>query len=109
MEVRHFDYDPLSGVNEKYFYDHATDEFTLTREQEITPLVELNKFKYNNAPDRYGNDIMHHVASIPFTLLPELEKKGIMTAGGRIIDEKALKAWLNDSDNRVFRTRPGRV
>ena len=109
MEVRQFDYDPLSGTNEKYFYDHATDQFTLTREQEITPLIELNKAKQINAAGRYGNEMLHQVASIPFALLPELEKQGIMTAGGRILDEKALRRWLNDSDNRVFRTRLGRV
>lgn len=109
MERREFDYDPLSGVREKFFYDHAEGKFTITQEQDITALAELNKFKYNNTPGRYGNESFHQVASIPLALLPELEKKGIMTAGGRIIDDKKLKQWLNDSDNRVFRTRAGRV
>lgn len=109
MEVRHFDYDPLSGINEKFFFDHTTDTFTLTREQEVSPLLDLNLRKFNDTPDRFGSDAFHHVASIPLTLLPELEKQGIMTAGGRIIDDKKLRAWLNDRDNRAFRVRKGKV
>ena len=33
----------------------------------------------------------------------EEEKKGIAD------DNKKMKAWLNDRDNVLFRTRPGRV
>jgi hypothetical protein len=33
----------------------------------------------------------------------ELKQQGI------IDDPKALRRWLNDPDNRYFRTRPGRV
>jgi hypothetical protein len=109
MEVRQFDFDPLSGISERFFYDHGTDEFTLTREQEVSPLLDLNLRKFNDTPGRFGNDMLHHVASIPLTLLPDLEKQGIMTAAGRILDDKKLRAWLNDRDNRAFRVRMGRV
>jgi hypothetical protein len=33
----------------------------------------------------------------------DLQRRGILQ------DEKRLKAWLNDPENRVFRTRPGKV
>jgi hypothetical protein len=46
---------------------------------------------------------MHKVGSIPMSIYHELQKQGILQ------DEKRLKKWLNDPDNRVFRTRPGRV
>jgi hypothetical protein len=46
---------------------------------------------------------MHKVASIPMTLFYDLKKQGI------IDDPARLKAWLNNPDNRFFRTRPGRV
>jgi hypothetical protein len=29
--------------------------------------------------------------------------------GFHIIDQKKFKAWLNDPENRYFRTRPGRI
>jgi hypothetical protein len=29
--------------------------------------------------------------------------------GFAVIDEKRFKAWMNDPENRHFRTRPGKV
>ena len=43
------------------------------------------------------------VASIPMPLYYRLKRDGIAD------DPKRMKAWLNDADNRFFRTRPGRV
>jgi len=48
------------------------------------------------------------VASIPLTVIDDLNKIGIMR-GFHVVDEKRFKAWLNNSDNRVFRTRTGVV
>jgi len=51
---------------------------------------------------------MTHVARIPFTVIDDLNKKKIMR-GFMIEDERAFKQWLNDPDNRVWRTYPGSV
>ncbi len=110
MEVREFDFDPLSGIRERYWYDHATDQFTMTTEQDVQPIIEQNRLNQDLAPARYGNEqTFHHIASIPFALMPILEKMGIMDKAGRILDDKALRRWLNDADNRAFRSRLGRV
>jgi hypothetical protein len=108
MEERHFDVDPLTGAVETFYFDHTDDTFTIERREDVEPIIEVAKALYNDAPSDWKGD-WHRVASIPLTLLPDLEKKGIMTAGGRIIDDKKLKQWLNDSSNRYFRTRPGRI
>jgi hypothetical protein len=42
------------------------------------------------------------------TVIDELNKQGIMR-GFAVLDEKRFKAWLNERDNRVFRTRTGVV
>jgi hypothetical protein len=42
------------------------------------------------------------------TVIDDLNAKGIMR-GFAVIDEKQMKAWLNNPDNRFFRTRPGKV
>jgi hypothetical protein len=39
----------------------------------------------------------------------ELVEKKLLTFGGKILDEKGYTAWLNDSANRHWRTRAGRV
>jgi len=43
------------------------------------------------------------VASIPLNLYYDLKRQGIVD------DPARFKKWLNDSDNRFFRTRGGRV
>ena len=79
--------------------------------QDITDILEQNKKEYNSYDERakwsdelFGNKI----ASIPFTVVDELNKQGIMR-GFAVQDEKRFKAWLNERDNRVFRTRTGVV
>jgi hypothetical protein len=79
--------------------------------QDITDIIEQNKKEYNSYDERsrwsdelFGNKI----ASIPFTVIDELNKQGIMR-GFAVLDEKRFKAWLNERDNRVFRTRTGVV
>jgi len=46
---------------------------------------------------------MARVASIPLNVYYDLKRRGIAD------DPKAMKKWLNDPDNRVFRTREGTV
>ena len=79
--------------------------------QDISSILEQNQKEYNSFDERarwsdhlFGNK----VASIPMTVIDELNKQGIMR-GFAILDEKRFKAWLNERDNRVFRTRTGVV
>jgi len=48
------------------------------------------------------------VASIPMTVIDDLNKAGIMR-GFAVLDEKRFAAWLNDPMNRAWRTRTGVV
>jgi hypothetical protein len=79
--------------------------------QDISAILEQNKKEYNSFDERakwsdhvFGNK----VASIPMTVIDELNKQGIMR-GFAVLDEKRFRAWLNERDNRVFRTRTGVV
>jgi len=92
---------------------HADGEggIVIETKQDITGIIEQNKKEYNSFDERakwsdelFGNKI----ASIPFTVIDELNKQGIMR-GFAVLDEKRFKAWLNERDNRVFRTRTGVV
>jgi len=58
---------------------------------------------------RWGDDIFDNkIASIPMTVFDELNKRGIVR-GFHVIDQKAFRKFLNDPDNKVFRTREGTV
>ena len=48
------------------------------------------------------------IASIPMTVIDRLNQKGIMR-GFHVLDQKKFKEWLNDPDNRFFRTKQGRI
>lgn len=81
-----------------------------TRE-DISAILEQNKKEYNSFDERakWSDDLLgNKIASIPFTVIDELNKQGIMR-GFSIVDQKRMKAWLNERDNRVFRTRTGVV
>lgn len=102
MESRLLDIDPLSGAVETFHYDEAEDLFHIETVEDITPLIEHNKYLANCTPAGWKGG-MHRVATIPASVVTELRKQGILG------DMERLRAWLNERDNLVFRTRPGRV
>jgi hypothetical protein len=107
MTKRLFDHDPLTGITEWFEYDHSDDTFTIQSSQDVDALVEANKDRFNHfssGADSWGDGIGGRtwVASIPLNIFFELKKR----FGN---DQEAWKRWLNDPDNRAFRTRPGTV
>lgn len=105
MQSRPFDYDPFTGVTSTFHWDPVTQEFFIEEVQDVEPLIEMAKASYNGfdgARARWHDD-WNHVAALPPVIYADLQKRGILD------DPDALKAWLNDSDNRAFRTRPGRI
>jgi hypothetical protein len=77
--------------------------------QDVSDIVERNKREFNSYDERakwsdelYGNKI----ASIPFTAVDDLNKQGIMR-GFHVVDDARFAMWLNDANNRAWRTRPG--
>ena len=90
------------GLNDK-------DEITFKQSQDVTDLIEANKQEYNNAETKWSDQLFgNKVASIPFTAVDKLNKQGIMQ-GFKVLDQKRFFAWLNDPENRFFRTKPGHL
>ena len=90
----------VMGIEREFHYDESSDTFTIETKQDVTDIVEWNKAEYNEySHPQFGT--MRKVASIPLPLYYELKRKGI------IDDPNALKKWLNDPDNKFFRTVPG--
>lgn len=65
--------------------------------------IEENLIARNAASNNWNGD-WHRVASVPMNLffarLQEAHSEG---------DERYISRWLNDSDNRAFRTKEGNV
>jgi xylose isomerase len=99
-----------NGITDTSFIDNG-DELIIAKSQDITGILEMNKREYAAQDERktWGNDAFSNkVASIPLTVFSELEKQGI-TRGFAVIDKKRFNEWLNNPDNRAFRTRAGRI
>lgn len=101
MTEKIFDIDPLSGIKSVWHYDDATDTAFIEKRQDVTAIVEANKAAMNEDRGRYSE--WNKVATIPLGVYYDLKMKGIAD------DPVAFKKWLNDPDNRYFRTRAGRV
>lgn len=104
MTSKLFDYDPVTGTKKVWHYDADKDEAVIETIFDVKAIGEDNKAKYNSFDERANwNGDMHHVASIPMSLFYQ------MKAEGKLDDQAYMKRFLNDPNNRVFRTRPGDV
>lgn len=76
--------------------------------QDVSKIIEQNKAQYNAIDERAKWGELTKIASLPMVVIDDLNKKGIMR-GFAVMDQRGFKAFLNDPDNRFFRTRPGEV
>ena len=76
------------------------DQFAIHSVQNVSPLIEANK-AWSEDFDPKAH--FRPVAEIPEVLVGQMMREGWFN------DNKKLKQWLNDSDNRAFRIWPGRV
>ena len=88
-------------------YEESADIFTLTTEQDVSPIIELNKKEYNtNANQATTSVVGRKVASIPLTVWQNWLKE---TNGAIRDDPKLLAKYLNDPDNKAWRTHNSRI
>jgi hypothetical protein len=102
MEEIWLDDDPLTGIRRVLHRDPHARTNTIVNYQDDTAIREHNQALRNETPSGWKGD-WHKVASIPLTLYFDLKKQGI------IDDPKRFRKWLNDRENRVFRTKEGTV
>lgn len=103
MTKKLFDYDPITNTTKWWHYDASKDEAVIETVADITPVIEQNKAAYAKVDEKAKWGEWAHVAQIPMSVYWELKKKGIAE------DPVAMKKWLNDPENKYFRTRPGKV
>lgn len=88
--------------------DHADGGVTVHSAQDVSEIIAENKFDYNERGGSRWAHFQNHVARIPTSIWFDGVRRGIF---GDTADpeDKNLTAWLNDPDNKAFRTRPGKV
>ena len=93
----------MSEVNQKYHWDNIDEKMVVESTQDTASILELNKEERNDFDTQKNSDMKHKegwtkVATIPNIIIDQLMKDGVW------FDKKKMKQWLNDPDNKYFRT-----
>jgi len=102
-EKKLFDKDDALGITRIWHYDADKDEATIETRQDVSQIIEENKQEYAQIDERARWGEWTRVASIPLSIYYKLK------AEGKLEYEAYMKRWLNDPDNKYFRTRSGEV
>ena len=99
--------DPESGIKTDFIYEVGDslkdDSIVIATSQDVTSIIEANKRSANAIDKHHKHGEWSKVASIPLSIYYQLKEQGIAD------DPARFKRWLNDSDNKFFRTRGGTV
>ncbi|MCZ7856006.1 hypothetical protein O9X81_05215 [Agrobacterium salinitolerans] len=99
-----FDWDAATGRSTWFMEDGNKTHWRVDYPVEAT--ISENAAIRNVAQKAWKGDY-HLIASIPLNILHD-ENAGLMKAHSEG-DDKYVSRWLNDGDNRAWRTRDGRV
>ena len=102
-EKKLFDKDDALGITRIWHYDADTDKATIETRQDVSKIIEENKQEYAQIDENARWGEWTRVASIPMSIYFKLK------AEGKLDDDAYMKKWLNDPDNKYFRTRSGEV
>lgn len=103
-EWRLFDWDAATGRSVWVLHDQMTGKQTFRVDQPVDELIGMNKAEEAETHGkRFGEWVK--TASVPLSLY---HSSGLADASLHG-DDRFLSRWLNDSDNRAFRTSRGKV
>ena len=102
-EKKLFDKDDALGITRIWHYDADTDKATIETRQDVSKIIEENKQEYAHIDENARWGEWTRVASIPMSIYFQLKREG------KLDDEAYMKKWLNNPDNKYFRTRSGEV
>jgi hypothetical protein len=99
-----FSTDPYAA-RRTLWHEDPDGRIVVETQQDVEDVIVAAKDRSNH--DKYAflkwQGDFHQIATIPMPILMELHRRGITT------DDKAYAKWLNDPDNRKFRSKLGRV
>ena len=106
---RIIDKDLATSTTTNFQYEESSsgresdDSIVIQTVQDVSSIIKHNKIQANEIDKHQKYGEWSKVASIPMSIYYELKKKGIAN------DQAAMKKWLNDPDNKYFKTRGGRI
>lgn len=97
-----FDYDVRTG-RQVWAYHHDDGRVTFRTDYPVQATVDINTAQRNMARSDWAGDY-HQIASIPLNVFHDQ-----LAEASRQKDDKFISKWLNDGDNRAWRTKSGNV
>lgn len=99
----------VATLTKTLFHGSPDDtQFAIEEVQDVTDIVNVNKELYNSVNERTPMKHMQRVASIPDVVWFAPQNRALRE-GTKAERQKALRRFLNDSDNAAWRTRPGTI
>lgn len=105
MGGRIFSLDAATKSVEKFHYDESTGHFTITDTQDVTDILDLNHAERGNGTDRKA--FQRKIGSVPENIYWYWQMKWQKEGRSRREIRKLWLKFLNDSDNKDFRTIEG--
>jgi hypothetical protein len=101
--------DKAIGRQTDMHFDQTDNTFRFNTHQDVTPILEDNKRKFNEYGDKLSmgkRGEWHHVSSVPTATW----EKWMRESNGEISrDPKVLAAYLNDPDYKYFKVAPTKI
>ena len=91
----------VDGVETAVHTEDGDGKFHVTKKQNVQPTLDYTKYLREQPVDRKADD--RHIAEIPPVLAAKLIRDGILG------DSKRLLKWLDQPENRAFKTWEGMV
>lgn len=95
---RLFDNDPVTRTTQN-FHVEDDDSFIIEAKQDVTDIAEMTQAEFREASRNFRKGNFHKVGSIPLNIVADLQKQGIWQ------DDAALMQWLENPDNRKWKTK----
>jgi len=97
-----FDHDPVMGRTIWSYFDGEKTHYRI--DYQVDQLVKENEYHRNNSSSGWQGE-WHRIASVPLNIMYASGLHEAINQG----DDKFASKFLNDGDNRAWRTKEGNV
>tara|TARA_Y100000310_G_scaffold336408_1_gene420857 strand:+ start:319 stop:675 length:357 start_codon:yes stop_codon:yes gene_type:complete len=106
MKFSHREINPDSGAIETWYWDEANESFHIRTTHDVGWVLDHNKRQQSASLDqRFGNEMLHHVAEIPNGVIIKLQREhNINLFEMSHDDERKLRRLLDDPEWKYLKT-----
>jgi hypothetical protein len=97
------------GKIETMHYAEHDDTAAIQTQVDVTGILRANQFERSNQQMGHKSEVFNKVANIPYVAVTAWCKAQGLKYEEFFQDNKHLKRFLNDSDNKAWRTRTGKI